>query len=285
MRWSERQRALLADMGIVLWAAPAPTPAPAPPQGAATARRAEMPTPPAPAVPAASAAPSALATPAAPPALAASPSALPLPEGAALRLAVATCTACALCESRRQPVFGAGPERADWMIVGEAPGELEDELGEPYAGKPAQLLENMLRAVGVSTAADAAPASAAHVTTAVRCRPPGSRLPAADEIARCEPHLLRQVEWVRPKVILAMGSLAVQSLLRTREPLGKLRGRVHRYAGVPLIVSYAPSYLLRNLQDKARAWDDLCLAAETLALGAPGAETLTLGAPAAAGTR
>ena len=279
MRWSDRQRALLAEMGIPIGAAPVPA------QGAAAApggvevakpRRTPVdgattlaaPSPPAGAFVATAPVATTRRVESHEPAMPASASALPPSDGPALRLAVATCTACALCESRRQPVFGAGPERADWMIVGEAPGELEDERGEPFAGKPAQLLENMLRAVGLSTSADAVPASAAHVTTAVKCRPPVSRLPSGEEIARCEPYLMRQVEWVHPKVIVAMGSLAVQSLLRTREPLGKLRGRVHRYAGVPLIVTYPPAYLLRNLQDKARAWDDLCLAAETVALGA-----------------
>lgn len=192
----------------------------------------------------------------------------------ALRQAVVDCTACKLCSGRRQTVFGVGHPNAHWMIVGEAPGEQEDIQGEPFVGKSGQLLDNMLRALGLSrretpppggegSAAD--PARQVYIANTLKCRPPGNRNPAPDELARCEPFLVRQIALVKPRIILAMGRFAVQSLLRSDEPIGRLRGRVHRYQGVPLIVTYHPAYLLRNLEDKARAWDDLCLAAETAA--------------------
>ena len=179
-----------------------------------------------------------------------------------LREAVAACTACALCSGRRQTVFGVGHERAHWMIVGEAPGEQEDRQGEPFVGKSGQLLDNMLRALGLTrTEADAA--QQVYIANTLKCRPPGNRNPEPEELVQCEPFLIRQVALVQPRIILAMGRFAVQSLLRSNEPIGRLRGRVHRYQGVPLIVTYHPAYLLRNLEDKAKAWDDLCLALET----------------------
>ena len=185
----------------------------------------------------------------------------------ALREAVATCTACRLCEGRRQTVFGVGNERAHWMIVGEAPGEQEDLQGEPFVGKSGQLLDSMLRAIGL-TRGDAEPQRQVYIANTVKCRPPGNRNPAPDELAQCEPFLIRQLALLKPRIIIAMGRFAVQSLLRSDEPVGRLRGRVHRYQGVPLIVTYHPAYLLRNPEDKARAWDDLCLAVETAKLAA-----------------
>jgi uracil-DNA glycosylase len=162
-----------------------------------------------------------------------------------------------------------GHPHAHWMVVGEAPGEQEDRQGEPFVGKSGQLLDNMLRAIGL-TRAQAEPAQQVYIANTIKCRPPGNRNPEPEELAQCEPFLIRQVELVKPKIILAMGRFAVQSLLRSNEPIGRLRGRVHRYQGVPLIVTYHPAYLLRNLEDKARAWDDLCLAQQTLkAVDAP----------------
>ncbi len=182
-----------------------------------------------------------------------------------LRDTVAACTACKLCQGRTQTVFGVGHPQADWMVVGEAPGEQEDAQGEPFVGKSGQLLDNMLRALGISRDATGADRSRqAYIANSVKCRPPGNRNPAPDELAQCEPFLVRQIALLQPKIILAMGKFAVQSLLRSAEPIGKLRGRVHHYQGVPLIVTYHPAYLLRNLDEKARAWDDLCLAAETV---------------------
>jgi DNA polymerase len=183
-----------------------------------------------------------------------------------LREAVASCAACTLCESRRQTVFGVGHPRAHWMIVGEAPGEEEDRCGEPFVGRSGQLLDSMLRAIGLGREAGETPDPAKQVFIAntLKCRPPGNRNPLPDELARCEGFLIRQIQLVQPRIILAMGRFAVQSLLRSSAPIGQLRGRVHRYQDVPLVVTYHPAYLLRNLSEKARAWDDLCLALDTV---------------------
>ncbi|MBL0729776.1 uracil-DNA glycosylase [Piscinibacter sp. HJYY11] len=184
-------------------------------------------------------------------------------DWAALRAAVSGCTACKLCSGRTNTVFGVGHERAHWMIVGEAPGEQEDRQGEPFVGKSGMLLDNMLRAVGL-TRSDAPPAEQVYIANTVKCRPPGNRNPEPAELAQCEPFLIRQIALVQPRLILAMGRFAVQSLLRSDEPIGRLRGRVHQYQGVPLVVTYHPAYLLRNPEDKAKSWDDLCLARELL---------------------
>ena len=197
----------------------------------------------------------------APLAVPAAVAALDWPE---LRAAVAACRACRLCEGRKQTVFGIGHERAHWMVIGEAPGAHEDEQGEPFVGAAGRLLDNMLRALDLSRAVDGDPTHRVFIANTLKCRPPGNRNPQSDELAACEPFLLRQIELVQPRIILAMGRFAVQSLLRTNEAIGRLRGRVHRYHGVPLIVTYHPAYLLRNLTDKARAWEDLCLAAQTI---------------------
>ncbi len=181
----------------------------------------------------------------------------------ALRAAVSQCRACALCESRTQTVFGVGHERARLMIVGEAPGENEDLQGEPFVGQSGKLLDNMLKAIGLARTATA-PEQAVFICNTVKCRPPRNRNPDAAEIVRCAPFLERQIELVQPKLLLAMGRFAVQALLGSDEAIGKLRGRVHDRRGVPLIVTYHPAYLLRNLADKAKAWDDLCLAVHTL---------------------
>jgi uracil-DNA glycosylase len=239
MRWSERQTAMLREMGVRLWVPPEDE---APAQAAVAEAPAVVP-----AARALSAAPTS------------NISTLAWP---ALREAVAACTACKLCESRRQTVFGVGHPRAHWMIVGEAPGEQEDRQGEPFVGKSGQLLDSMLRAIAL-TRGEAEPARQVFIANTLKCRPPGNRNPEPDELAKCEPFLIRQIQLVQPKIILAMGAFAVQSLLRSSEPVGRLRGRVHQYQGVPLIVTYHPAYLLRNLVDKAKAWDDLCLAVET----------------------
>ena len=188
----------------------------------------------------------------------------------ALREAVAACTACKLCERRTNTVFGVGHEQAHWMVVGEAPGEQEDLRGEPFVGKAGQLLDNMLAALGL-TRQEAPPERQVFIANTLKCRPPGNRNPEPDELARCEPFLMRQVALVRPRIILAMGRFAVQSLLRSDEPVGRLRGRVHRWQGVPLVVTYHPAYLLRNPEDKARAWEDLCRAREVAAAEAAAA--------------
>ena len=182
-------------------------------------------------------------------------------DWAQLRESVAGCQACGLCEGRKNTVFGVGNEQADWMIIGEAPGEQEDLKGEPFVGDAGKLLDNMLRAIGLSRA-EGQPADQVFIANTLKCRPPRNRNPEPAELAQCEPYLLRQIELVQPKIIMAMGRFAVQSLLRSSEAIGRLRGRVHEVQGVPVIVTYHPAYLLRNPADKALSWDDLCLAKE-----------------------
>jgi uracil-DNA glycosylase len=253
-RWSNRQLAMLQEMGVRLWLPPSRSVADDE-QAAVAPVAAQQPAP--------AAAPSPVAAP-----LGTRASGVDAMDWPALREAVAACTACKLCKARTQTVFGVGNEHAHWMIVGEGPGEQEDRQGEPFVGKSGQLLDNMLRAVGL-TRGDAEPAQQVYIANTVKCRPPGNRNPEPEELAQCEPFLVRQVALVKPRIILAMGRFAVQSLLRSQEPIGRLRGRVHHYQGVPLIVTYHPAYLLRNLDDKAKAWDDLCLAVETLRGSAP----------------
>jgi len=261
MAWSERQVAMLAEMGLRVWQ-PAGAEAPEPLAPAQTMSGA-----PAAASPTRAAAAPLAARPAPAVALQAEPGSrsvgVETMDWPALREAVAGCTACKLCSGRTQTVFGVGNPRAHWMIVGEAPGEQEDLQGEPFVGKSGQLLDNMLRALGL-TRGEAAPEQQVYIANTVKCRPPGNRNPEPSELAQCEPFLIRQIELLRPRIILAMGRFAVQSLLRSTEPIGRLRGRVHRYQGVPLVVTYHPAYLLRNPEDKSRAWDDLCLAREAL---------------------
>ena len=269
-----RQRAMLAEMGVKVWtpaATPASVPAPTP---AAAAEPPPTLVPPAAPAPAPTAAPrpapasAALRAPTAPAPDTDGSGAASLPsqrsdiatlDWPALREAVADCRACGLCESRRQTVFGVGQESADWMVVGEAPGEQEDRAGEPFVGPAGQLLDAMLRACG--RARDAQDGQrGVYIANVLKCRPPSNRNPAPEEVLRCEPLLARQVALVKPKLIIAMGRFAVQALLQSNEPIGRLRGRVHRYQGVPVIVTYHPAYLLRTPADKAKAWADLCLA-------------------------
>jgi uracil-DNA glycosylase len=188
------------------------------------------------------------------------PSGIEHMDWAALQSAVASCQACGLCESRKQTVFGVGDQQADWLVVGEAPGENEDLQGEPFVGQAGKLLDAMLAAMRGLDGQPLSRTRQVYIANVLKCRPPGNRNPDPFEVAQCEPFLQRQVQLLQPKIILAMGRFAVQSLLQTQEPIGKLRGRVHQYAGVPVIVTYHPAYLLRNLPDKAKAWADLCLA-------------------------
>ncbi|SPA24881.1 putative uracil-DNA glycosylase,phage-related protein [Cupriavidus taiwanensis] len=174
----------------------------------------------------------------------------------ALEAAVAGCTACGLCQTRTNTVFGVGARQAEWMLVGEAPGENEDLQGEPFVGQAGKLLDNMLGALGLARGRNV------FIANVLKCRPPGNRNPEAEEVAQCEPFLRRQIALVRPRVIVVLGRFAAQSLLRTTTPIGKLRGTVHAYEGIPVVVTYHPAYLLRTLTDKARAWEDLCLARE-----------------------
>jgi len=264
MRWTERQRRMLAAMGVRLFE---PSHAMAHDDDALDAgepvehaARADAAPPQA----------SALRAPAreahVPPQRAAA--ALPAAEiaamdWAALEQAVAGCRACGLCESRTQTVFGVGNPHAHLMIVGEAPGEQEDLQGEPFVGQAGKLLDNMLRSIGL-TRAVAPPARQVFIANTLKCRPPRNRNPDPAETARCAPYLTRQIELVAPRVLLAMGRFAAQALLDTDQPIGKLRARVHRWRDTPVVVTYHPAYLLRTLADKARAWDDLCLAASIL---------------------
>lgn len=184
-------------------------------------------------------------------------------DWAQLREAVAGCQACGLSEGRSQAVFGVGHEQASLMIVGDAPGATEDLQGEPYLGEAGQMLDNMLRAMGRSRTGQGA--QAAYVTHVTRCRPSTNRNPQAVEVAQCAQYLARQVALVNPQVILAMGPLAAQALLQSQDHIGKLRGQVHRYQGVPVIVTFPPSHLLRTPANKGKAWADLCLALEQMA--------------------
>ena len=193
---------------------------------------------------------------------------------------VASCQACKLSIGRRAPVFGGAdvfadaPCQADWLVLGEPPDEAEERAGVPFADQAGQLLDNMLKAVGVHRRA-AQPAegaingtAAAYVSNVVKCRPASVRNPEPHELATCETYLKREVALVQPKVILAMGRFAAQSLLQgslpevASIPLGKLRGQIYHYQGIPVVVTYHPRNLLRTPQDKARAWADLCLALE-----------------------
>ncbi|WP_368623698.1 uracil-DNA glycosylase family protein [Paraburkholderia sp. BR13444] len=175
----------------------------------------------------------------------------------ALTERVAGCEACRLCEKRTNTVFGVGDREADWMLIGEAPGENEDRQGEPFVGQAGKLLDNMLHSLALARGTNV------YIANVIKCRPPGNRNPQPDEVARCEPYLQRQVSLVKPKLIVALGRFAAQSLLKTEASISSLRGRVHTYEGVPVIVTYHPAYLLRSLPDKAKAWTDLCLARAT----------------------
>lgn len=172
-----------------------------------------------------------------------------------LRSAVAACTRCALHAGRTQTVFGVGSPTADWMIVGEAPGAEEDRRGEPFVGRAGQLLDEMLRAVGLSR-------DSVFIANILKCRPPNNRDPAASEAEACRSYLERQIELVRPRIILAVGRIAAQQLLRSEATVGRLRGRVHRLTNpeIPVVVTYHPAYLLRSPTQKREAWKDLCLA-------------------------
>ena len=170
---------------------------------------------------------------------------------------IAGCTACGLCRTRKKTVPGVGAETSQWMFVGEGPGAEEDALGEPFVGQAGRLLDNMLKAIGLHRSKDA------FIANVVKCRPPGNRDPEPMEVAACSPYLARQVELLQPKLIVALGKFAALTLLDTDATVSSLRGRVHDYRGVPLIVTYHPAYLLRNLTDKVRAWEDLLFARRT----------------------
>jgi len=175
-----------------------------------------------------------------------------------LKTMVRDCTACKLRTGCTQTVFGVGDEKAGWLFVGEGPGADEDAQGEPFVGQAGKLLDNMLMAIKLKRGKDV------YIGNIVKCRPPGNRTPEADEIATCFPYLQRQIELIQPKIIVALGKTAATALLGKDATLASLRGRLHDYHGIPLIITYHPAYLLRTLADKAKAWQDLCLAVKTM---------------------
>ena len=266
----QRQRAMLAEMGVRVWSP------------LAEPQASDMPNIASP-TPAPSQAPERVVTPA--------PATKPQAEApilahrlegfvqmdwGTLQHTVSQCQACSLCGTRHNTVFGVGnavaaetAPQVDWLIVGEAPGENEDLQGQPFVGQAGQLLDNILSAMGLTRQAGGQGAGV-YITNVLKCRPPGNRNPKPEEVAQCLPYLERQVALLQPKIILAMGRFAVQALLRDTLPdvetipLGKLRGQVHRYQGVPVVVTYHPAYVLRNLPEKAKVWADVCLAMATL---------------------
>lgn len=256
-RLSNRHRAMLREMGVPVWWPEADEPAPeAPP--------AFVPPP--------------VAVPHAVPNAAPQPPAAPLvpaadfPDLDALGAAVRGCTRCGLSGTRQCAVPGMGDARPDWLIVGEAPGEEEDRQGLPFVGRAGQLLDRMLDAMNLTRDRKV------YIANVIKCRPPMNRNPDPAEIAACSPYLLRQIQLLRPRVVLAMGRFAAQTLLTEggvmpgdavrQMPLGKLRGTVHRAQlgghELPVVVTYHPAYLLRSPAEKAKAWADLCLAMDTM---------------------
>jgi DNA polymerase len=175
-----------------------------------------------------------------------------------LKARVAACTDCPLHAKRNKTVFGVGDENADWLFVGEGPGAEEDAQGEPFVGQAGRLLDSMLAAIKLKRGANV------YIANIIKCRPPGNRNPEPNEALQCEPYLHRQIELIGPKLIIALGKVAAANLLATDASVASMRGRVHRYRGTPLIVTYHPAYLLRNLPDKAKAWVDLLFAVRTM---------------------
>lgn len=171
-----------------------------------------------------------------------------------LQQKVRECELCGLSQTRTQTVFGAGSLDADWLFVGEAPGQDEDASGEPFTGHAGRLLDNMLLSIGIRR-------PDAYIANVIKCRPPEDRSPHVGEISSCLPYLRRQIDLVRPRIIVALGKTAACALLGTDATIGSLRGRVHEYRGIPLVATFHPAYLLRSPQEKARAWQDLLLAA------------------------
>jgi uracil-DNA glycosylase len=223
---SERRRDYLEAIGIELWVArgaQAPAPAPAAPVPAPVA------------------------------ALPAGPDAVAAASWEQLRSEVLHCTRCPLHLTRTQGVLGVGPKRTDWLVIGEAPGAEEDRRGEPFVGAAGQLLDAMLRAIGLDRTRNV------YIANVLKSRPPGNRDPKPEEVAACLPYLVRQIALLQPKIMLAVGRIAAQNLLGTDTPLGRLRGRVHHFGelNTPLVVTYHPAYLLRTPADKRKAWEDL----------------------------
>jgi len=189
------------------------------------------------------------------------------PGWAELERAVKTCTLCPLHKTRTQGVFGVGNRAAQWMVIGEAPGADEDRQGEPFVGRAGQLLNSMLKAIGL-------PREHVFIANILKSRPPNNRDPKPEEVQACIPYLFRQIELVNPKLILCVGRIAAQTLLETDTPIGKLRGQLHRIAGNrPMVVTYHPAYLLRSPGEKRKSWADLLLALRTFEQVTAGAAT------------
>ncbi|MGE0802134.1 MAG: uracil-DNA glycosylase family protein [Lautropia sp.] len=191
------------------------------------------------------------------------PAVMPVPGDIAaawqqLRAEVADCRKCGLCERRRSTVFGSGPTTARWMLIGEAPGAEEDQTGEPFVGQAGRLLDQMLRAIGLERDRDV------FITNVLKCRPPGNRNPEPIEAETCSAYLYRQIALLQPDLLLLLGRFAAQSVLRTETSIGRLRGQVHHYHDgertIPVVCTYHPAYLLRNLADKQKSWEDLLFA-------------------------
>ena len=282
LQLDERQRAMLLEMGVRVWLpgtafatvaddAPADLAPTVPPRVAAAApvRPAPeaAPRPAAPVVPPASrpsplqAAPVAAVVPV-------HPSALAALDWNGLADTAAACESCGLCAGRKHATLQPAQQaQADWMVVGDPPEEDEDSAAQAFVEAPGQLLDNMLKAVGASRTGSGA--QGAYATNVVKCRPPHGCNPQPADLAQCAAYLQREIELVQPKVIFAVGRFAIQTVLSEHgtlatQPLGKLRGTVYRYRGIPVVVSYHPKLLLRNSADKAKAWADLCLAMDTL---------------------
>ena len=273
----ERQRGMLLEMGVRVWLpGTAFETAPALPVASATPRMA----PPPAAAPAASASASASVPPVrATPMPRASTGPVPA-AGTPLNLAhadwetlantAAACQACGLCAGRQHATLQPARSQMDWLVVGDPPDEDEDRTAQPFVDSAGLLLDNMLKAVGASRSGEAAHGrQGAFATNVVKCRPPHGQIPQAPDLAQCAQYLQREIALVQPKVILAMGRFAIQTLLAEHgalatQPLGKLRGTVYQYQGIPVIATYHPKLLLRNSADKAKAWADLCLAMDVL---------------------
>lgn len=179
-----------------------------------------------------------------------------LPEGlAALKKEVSVCTQCELHQTRTQTVFGVGNPDADWLIIGEAPGADEDKQGEPFVGRAGQLLNSMFLAMGLKR-------EQVFIANILKCRPPNNRDPKPEEVVACESYLRQQIELINPRIILAVGRIAAQNLLKVDTPIGKMRGNQYQYpdSELPVIVTYHPAYLLRSPREKRKVWEDLKVA-------------------------
>lgn len=175
-----------------------------------------------------------------------------------LHARIAACQACELCRARQQAVPGVGDLSPDWLFIGEGPGAEEDARGEPFVGQAGKLLDAMLAAIDLKRG------NKVYIANTVKCRPPGNRTPTPAETAACWPYLERQIALLKPKLIVALGKPAAQTLLQTEVRVGEARGKLFDHGGIPLIVTYHPAYLLRTLPDKAKAWEDLCFARATM---------------------